>query len=113
MSSDLRSEFNRSPDGVGDWIVRISDQSEWGDYDMDEWTDLGVLPFFGPMSECPAEVLDKVFADDFGHPERPIYTVWTTKYIISPTEYDGATSVTWEERNPVPYPKANGGEVSS
>lgn len=105
-TSDLRSEFNSSPDGVGDWIVRISDESEWGDYGMDEWADLGVLPFFGLMSECPSDVLDKVFDAGFGAPERPIYTVWTTNYIISPTEYDGSTGVTWEERNPIPYRKA-------
>jgi len=107
MSTTLRAEFGSSPDGVGDWICSISNQSEWGDYEMDCWTDIEwqgrpVLPFYGPMSECPAAVLDLEFDTDFGAPSRPVYVAWTTEYVITPTEYDGSTCVTWIHRNPNP-----------
>jgi hypothetical protein len=106
--STLRDEFGASPDGTGDWIVAISDQSEWGDDEMEEWHEIEwngrqVLPFFGPLSECPDAVLDLRFGTGYGAPERPVYTVWTTNYIIMPMEYDGATHVDCTNRNPTPY----------
>ena len=103
-TSTLRTEFNSSPDGASDWIVRIDAASEWGDYGMDEWAGTGCLPFFGPMSECPAAILDREFDDGYGAPERPTYTVWTTNYIVVPHEYDGATSASHFRRNPSPDP---------
>lgn len=108
MSSTLRNEFGQSPDGRGDWVVAISDLSEWGDYRMEEWAAIRsygkpALPFFGPLSECPSEILDREFDTGFGSPSRPLYTVWTTNYIITCTEYDGSTGVEWTNRNPVPY----------
>lgn len=109
MTSTLRDEFGSSPDGAGDWIVAISDQSEWGEYGMEDWASIEwrgrpALPFFGPLSECPDAVLDKPFDTGYGAPSRPIYTAWTTDYVITPTEYDGSTGVEWTNRNPVAHP---------
>ncbi len=111
MSSNLREEFNSSPDGIGPWMIYIHNETEWGDYHMEEWNAIEhngkpVLPYFGPMSECPSSVLDREFDNGFGAPERPIFTVWTTNYIGTCTEYDGATDIRWELRDWAFYEKA-------
>jgi len=99
-TTTLRKCFTGSPDLKGDWIVSISDHSEWGEYNMDDWTDMGLLPYFGPISKCPDILLDHEYSTGFGSPARPCYAVWTTNYVISCTEYDGSTSSHWVSRNP-------------
>lgn len=104
----LREEFNESPDGPGDWIVAISNDSEWGDYKMDEWRDIEwqgrpALPFFGPISECPAEVLDLEYGTGFGSPSRPMWRLWSTNFVLFGTEYDGSTGLDYLPRNPTGY----------
>jgi hypothetical protein len=107
--STLREQFYSSPDGEGNWFVRISSESEWGDYGMDHWTAINgrlcetVLPFFGHISDCPVEVLDKRFYTGFGAPDRPMFTVWTPSFIIPCTEYDGSTGSRSVERHATPW----------
>ena len=107
MTSTLRQEFARSPDGEGNWTVNISNTNEWNEragYEYGGLKDWPIsLPYYGMLRHCPSNILDHKFDEGRGAPERPLYVVWTPRFIIVPTEYeDGATGVAWYPRNPTP-----------
>lgn len=60
--------------------------------------------------EFAQDLLDYSYDDGYGAPDCHAITAWTAERVISVSEYDGSTCVTWVPRNPVEHePLMSGG----
>ena len=50
------------------------------------------------------EDLDTPFNSGYGQVEGCAFTMWTSKYVYFPVQYDGSESVSYVPRNPCDYP---------
>ena len=97
----LREEFSDFEKTRGPiTAIAVFSESSWGDYRMERWQELGLLPYRGSLADCPDVILDMEYEDGFGAPDVPDYECWSDDWVGFCHEYDGSTSTETVRRNP-------------